>query len=29
MSRFLILAHSNPDEEELKDTAVKIYESYA
>jgi len=28
MSRFLVLAHSNPDKNEIKDTSVKIYRSY-
>jgi DNA topoisomerase IB len=28
MSRFLVISRSNPDEAEVKDTAVKIYQSY-
>ena len=28
MSRFLVIARSNPDENEIKDTALKIYYSY-
>jgi len=28
MSRFLVIARSNPDENEIKDTALKIYSSY-
>jgi len=28
MSRFLVIARSNPDENEIKDTAFKIYQSY-
>ena len=28
MSRFLVLAHANPDKNEIKDTAVKIHRSY-
>jgi hypothetical protein len=28
MSRFLVLSRSNPEKEELRDTALKILESY-
>jgi len=28
MSRFLVISRSNPDETEIKDSAVKIYQSY-